>query len=216
MNFTRLKEQTALYLDDPHQTRHLDAELSKLINAGLQDVKRAMEDGNASYFNKSQDFSVTSNTDVFEEALNADFSVVTHVENISNDPPTPMEPERFKERHPVYDKRFLPQGLQTVDLWYVRGNQFGVVAPSTSFTARVFYPYSLPEVTRTDETSLALIPGDYHDLIALNAAKRGYAIEQMRFPISLDEIREEQLTQLRAYVTDRQKAYTSYVNPPYE
>ena len=216
MNFTRLKEQTALYLDDPHQTRHLDAELAKLINAGLQDVKRAMEDGNPSYFNSSTTFSVTSATDVFEANLPADFSVVTHVENTSNSPPTAMEPESFKERHPVYDKRFLPNGVQTVDLWYIRGNKFGVVAPSTSFTAKMYYTQSLPEVTKTDESSLQLIPTDYHDLIALNAAKRGYAIEQMRFPISLDEIREEQITQLRAYVTDRQKAYTNYVNPPYE
>lgn len=216
MNFSEVKDLTALYLDDPHKTRHRDAELGKLVNSGLQDVKRSLEDGNDTYFSKYQDFSVTSATDVFEEDLNDDFSVVTHVENITDSPPTAMQPETFSERHPVYDKRFLPNGMTTVDIWYIRGKKFGVVAPSSNFTARVFYTYSLPEVTGADESSLALIPTDYHDLIALNAAKRGYAIEQMRFPISLDEIREEQLTQLRAFVTDRQKSHTQYVNIPYE
>lgn len=210
MNFNQLKKRTAIYLDDPHKTRHLDEELGIIVNFAVGDVKRIMQDGNETYFAAYHDYSVTSADDVWEDDLRPDFSTLITAENVSESPPLEVMPTDFAGRHPIRDNRFLPAGLTTEDYYYIKGNKIGVVNPNKSFTLRVHYTKSLSELSGTDEPTD--IPRDYHDLICLRAAKRGYAIEQLKFPPGLDDLTTELTDQIIALISDRSRHTANFVN----
>ena len=212
MNFRQLKDRTAVYLDDPHKTRHLDGELGILVNFAVGDVKRIIQDGNETYFAASHPITVTASDDVFEADLPDDFSTVISVENASESPPLEMLPTDFASRHPVRDNRFLPAGLVTEDYYYLCGGKIGVVNPNKSFTMRLYYTKTLEELKGTDKP--VDIPPDFHDLICLRAAKRGYAIEQMKFPPALDELTGELTDQIIALGHDRSRHMNNFINVP--
>lgn len=212
MNFRQLKDRAAVYLDDPHKTRHLDGELGILVNFAVGDVKRIMQDGNETYFADSADIPITSSDDVFEANLPDNFSTVISVENASETPPLEMMSTDFAGRHPIRDNRFLPAGLTTEDYYYLRGGKIGVVNPNKSFSLRLYYTKTLAELKGTDKP--VDIPQDFHDLICLRAAKRGYAIEQMKFPPALDELTGELTEQVVALGNDRSRHTNNFVNVP--
>tara|TARA_B100001013_G_C24621631_1_gene447446 strand:- start:1743 stop:2387 length:645 start_codon:yes stop_codon:yes gene_type:complete len=210
MNFSQLKDRAAVYLDDPHKTRHRDGELGILVNFAVNDVKRIMQDGNETYFAAYKDYSVTGAADTWEDDLEPDFSTLISVENVSESPPLVVYPVDFPGRHPVRDDRFVPAGFTTEDYYYLRGGKIGVVSPDKSFTLRLHYTKSLSDLSGTEAPTD--IPQDYHDLICLRAAKRGYAIEQMKFPPGLDELAQELTDQVVALVEDRSRHMNNFIN----
>ena len=200
---------TLEYLDDPNGRRYQPPLITSLINAGMDDVKRIVEDVDETFFSNQKTESVSSSDDVLEFTLEPDVSKIIHVENTSQSPPLPGVQVNYQTRHPTFDSRFIPAGFAPPPEWYIRGNKIGIVNPSSSFTLRYTYSKVLPRLSSKSDTPE--VPADYHDLIALQAAKRGFAIEQRDFPKDLEQIRQEQQKQLLTFVESRTRQGPGFV-----
>lgn len=224
MDLNALEALTGEYLDDPYGRRWGTAVLKKLLNAGMDDVKRFIEDVNQTFFQKqtgstwatdhgstTTTHSVAASDDVVEKILPVDFSKLITVENISESPPLPLYRVKYSSRHPdaSYDDRFLPDGLKSPNGYYIRGNVIGFVEPDT-FNVRLTYIKILPRLA--DGSDLPEIPEDYHDLICLQATKRGYAIEGRRMPSDLSDLRIETMKSMQGFLEDRIVQAPTFVN----
>lgn len=198
------------YLDDPQGRRHKRPNVVRYLNAGQDDLKRVIEQADEGFFSTCVELSVVSGDNDYEFDLPADFSKLLQLERLTDGSPNPAEPVRFQRRHPIRDDRFLPAGFATAPTYYLRGNKIGIVKPDTSYTLRMFYSQNLDRLDQdSDET---VIPRDYHDLICLMAAKRGFGAEQRQMPPDLNQLRQEQVVQLTGYIEDRQRQTPEYVD----
>ena len=226
MDLDGLEGLTLEYLDDPYKRRWIDATLIQLINAGMDDVKRFIEDSNETFFQTqtgdtwATDFgsatttkAVAASDGVVEKVLPIDFSKLITVENITESPPIPLYRVDYASRHPdaFYDDRFLPDGLKTPNGYYIRNNVIGFVEPD-AFDVRLTYIKTLPRLVTATGTGRPEIPPDYHDLICLQAAKRGYAIEGRRVPSDLSDLRIETLKSMSGFLEDRVVQGPTFVN----
>ena len=209
MNFDGSKDLALEYLDDPNGRRFKDQSIKRLINASMDEVKRYIEDANETYFvTRTTDggtyphIAVTIDVDTFYGDLPANFCRLILAEDISQDPPVPAQRVDYNTRHPTMDTRFLPAGLVTPAEYFIQGNQIGVVKPSGGYSLRLTYTKTLTPFTN-NQNEIPEIPSDWHDLIAIGAAKRGYAIEQREFPPDLELLRLEQIQMLRISMEDR-------------
>jgi hypothetical protein len=226
MDLDEIEALTLEYLDDPFKRRWIDATLIRLINAGMDDVKRFIEDVNETFFQKqtgstwatdhgstTTTHSVAASDDVVEKTLPVDFSKLITVENISESPPLPLYRVKYSSRHPdaSYDDRFLPDGLKSPNGYYIRGNVIGFVEPD-AFNVRLTYIKTLPRLATATGTGRPEIPEDYHDLICLQAAKRGFAIEGRRMPSDLSDLRIETMKSMQGFLEDRIVQAPTFVN----
>ena len=225
MKFREIANLALECLDDPNGRRFQDVSQKRIINAAMDDVKRVIEDCSDTYFVTQTSaspgasgppyahLSVIVDTDTLFLDLPADMSRLILVENIDENPPVTATPVGFQTRHPALDTRFLPTGLVTHLEYVIQGNQIGFVAPSGANTVRLTYIKTLPrwEIAAQDNDSPE-IPADWHDLIAINAAKRGYAIEQREFSQDLEMLRQEQNQQLRWSMENRDISHQRFPN----
>ena len=70
---------TLEYLDDPNGRRHQPPMVISLINAGMDDVKRIVEDVDETFFSNQATVAVSSASDVQEATLASDVSKIIHV-----------------------------------------------------------------------------------------------------------------------------------------
>jgi hypothetical protein len=225
MDLGALEGLTLEYLDDPFKRRWVTASILRLINSGMDDVKRFIEDANETYFQEQTgatwdtDYgsatttnAVAASDDVVEKILPIDFSKLITVENTSETPPLPLYQVNFASRHPstIYDDRFLPDGIATPEGYYIRGNVIGFVKPS-GYNVRLTYIKSLPRIENSSDRPEG-IPNDYHDLICLQAAKRGYAIEGRKLPRDLSDLRVEALKNMQGMLENRVVQAPNFVN----
>jgi len=217
MNFNDIEGLALEYLDDPNGRRFSPETIKRLINASMDSVKRTIEDANETYFVTQTSASpgssappyahlaVVANDDTLFLDLPPDFSKLVCPENITEDPPLPLVRVQFQSRHPSMDTRFLPRGLVTPGEYFLQGNQIGIVDPSSAYSLRLTYVKTLPRYAAGAQggSSSPEIPADWHDLISIGAAKRGYAIEQREMPPDLEAIRMEQEQSLRISMEDR-------------
>ena len=202
---------TREYLDDPNGRRHKRNVLVRHINAAQADCKRVIEQADDSFFSVMVDLTVVSGDNDYEFDLPADFSKLLHIEKVvTSGTPPPAVPINFARRHPIGDERFLPEGLSTPPTYYLRDDKIGIVKPSDSYTLRLYYSRALPRLDADADTSD--IPSDYHDLVCLQGAKRGFGSEQRQMPPDLEGLRQELTAQLRTYVEDRQRQYPTFVD----
>lgn len=226
MDLGAIEGLTLEYLDDPFKRRWVTASILRLINAGMDDVKRFIEDCNETYFQVqtgatwATDYgsatttkTVTTSDDVTEKILPIDFSKMVAVENISENPPLPLYHVNFVDRHEdrSLNDKFLPSGFTYPDGYYLRGNSIGFVSPNTSFDVRLTYIKSLPRIENSSDRPEG-IPNDYHDLICLQAAKRGYAIEGRKLPRDLSDLRIESLKSMQGFLESRTVQSPQFVN----
>jgi hypothetical protein len=226
MDLDGIEALTLEYLDDPFQRRWLDTTLIRLINAGMDDVKRFIEDVNETFFQEqtgttwqtdhggtTTSYTIGTDEDVIEKILPYDFSKLVTVENISESPPEPLYRTDYPSRLPqqIYDDRFLPDGISTPKGYYIRGNKIGFVDPD-GFNVRLTYIKTLPRLATASGTARPEIPEDYHDLICLQAAKRGYAIEGRRLPSDLSDLRIETMKSMQGFLEDRIVQAPTFVN----
>jgi hypothetical protein len=227
MDLDDLEALTLEYLDDPFKRRWVTNSLRRLINAGMDDVKRFIEETNETYFveqttgaNWVVDHSgtttsnvVSTNDDVTELTLPVNFSKMIAVENVSETPPLPLYYVNFAERHPdeSMNDKFLPEGFTYPDGYYLKGSSIGFVSPNTSFSVRLTYIKNLDRLSSGSHRPTG-IPEDYHDLICLQAAKRGYAIEGRRLPRDLSDLRVETLKSMQGFLENRTVQSPQYVN----
>ena len=218
MNFGDQKTLTAEYLDDPNNSRHTSAALMLYLNRAQGDIKRHIDEANETFFQKTDTATVVAGDDDFLHTLPADFSKLVSVEDTSNSIPLQSIPTTFQDRHDSIrvDKRFLPKGAHSSGGYYLKHDhdlgrfRLGFTSPDSGYTVSILYQSNLDDMTVNADVSR--VPSDYHDLMCLMAALRGYAIEQQRFPAGLESLRQEQLMQLRNYVEAIGRQQPTYIN----
>ena len=210
MTFAEMIEVVQNYLDDPHGRRHKRPFVARLLNSGQDDVKRLAEAADESYFSNIVAYSVVSADDSLEFDLPSDFSSAISVERTDGTFPVQAALVPFAMRFPAGDDRFLPVGGKSSPQYYFRGDKLGVVRPRDSYTLRLVYAKTLPRLS--DDSDGAEVHRDYHDLVCLCAAKRGFAIENRPMPKDFEELRQDAIADLRSSLEERANNGPTFVN----
>lgn len=210
MNLSEMIEVVQNYLDDPYGRRHKRPFVVRLLNAAQDDVKRLAEAADESYFSGIAAYSVVSADDSLEFDLPADFSSAISVERTDGTYPVMASLVPFAMRFPTVDDRFLPAGAKTIPQYYFRGSKIGIVRPRDAYTLRLVYSKTLARLK--DDADVPEVHLDYHDLICIAAAKRGFAIENRRMPQDLEDLRQDAITDLRSSLEERANNGPTFVN----
>ena len=210
MNFSAMIQTTGHYLNDPRQTRFQRPVISRLLNQSQEEVKRIAEQADNTLFSAIKEYAVVTAEDALEFNLPTDFSKSQAVERIGGTYPVAAIPVNFSSRSPISDDRFLPTGWREVPQYYLRGNKLGIVRPQEAYTLRLTYSKELADLAADSDESE--VPKDYHDLICLYAAKRGYGGLGREFPQDLESLRVEGIAQMQNYLDDRDRTGPTYVN----
>lgn len=220
MNYAAQITLTKEYLDDPNGARHSADAIDRYLNASQGDLKRYIEEANELFFQKSVTKDVVAGSDDSIHTLPDDFGRIFSVENTTESVPVAAVPTTFQDRHDHIrvDKRFLPNGMSFTGGYYVKQDsdlgkfRIGFTSPDSSYTATIIYNADLPVMVASSGSAISQVPADYHDLMCLCAAMRGYAIEQQKFPAGLETLRQEQLMQLRSYSETFNRHSPRYMN----
>jgi len=212
MTHAELKTLASLYLNDPNRDVFTAANLTLLLNAAQARIADIIEDTDESYFSGIETFAVSVDDDAWELTLPADCMKVLLVEKVA-DPPIPYDYIDFRRRH-AESPATIFEGttrIQTKLFYYLRGGKLGVVAPSEAHTIRVWYVRRLTDLSADGDTSE--IPANFHELLALEAAKRACGSVNKDFPKELADLHGARLLELNAYVHNRARQGAKYVIP---
>jgi hypothetical protein len=213
MNYGQILENAQNFIDDARGRRFDKPVLRRYMNNAVNELQRVMRQSDPSFFADQVCYSVVAADDAIEFDLPADFIQAIAVERLTDSYPVPATLINFAERHPAFDNRFLPDGLTTPPTYYLRGSKIGIVKPTESYTLRLVYSKAI--TASTNDSAIPDIPVEYHELIALSAAKRAMASEGMKFPGDLEQLRQEGLRELREAMDDRVNTGPTYVNVQY-
>jgi hypothetical protein len=215
MNLGTILRKFYLYIDDEVQDYWTREKAVEVVNDGMMEVYRTLEDSDEDYFIKCVEYTITAD-DNGERivTLPDDFKRVQIAERkpssgSSNVNPIPVTWVTFSQRHAGVNRRPLrSQGL-TSPLCWLAGNKIGVINPSESFTLSVWYSHVIPALD-TDNDVPESISVDYHNLIALEAAKTAMAAERRSF--SFEDMHQRQLATLAVASKQRQRHQPRYVH----
>lgn len=210
MNNGEIIEAAQQFIDDARGRRYDKPVIRRFINSAMHELQRVMRQSDPSFFAEQVCFSVVAADDAIEFDLPADFMQAIAVERLTSSHPVPATFVNFAERHPTYDNRFLPDGLTTPPTYYIRGQKLGIVKPTESYTLRLMYSKALAITTTSSD--IVDIPVEYHELLAISAAKRAIASEGGQFPRDLEQLRQEGMRELRESMDDRVNTGPVHVN----
>lgn len=212
MTLAEIRTNLRLYLNDRNSERWTDADLLILINRAQEQVQQVIDDADEQFFSNCVNYNVVASTDSYEFTLPADFKKIVLAEVMEgSSKPRPVEWVNFSDRHSATN--IDPVYLQTVSCvsCYLRGNKLGVVAPTTSFTLRVWYVKRLTDFA--GDTDTTEIPAEFQNLIALQAAKFAMPSEGVDF-VHEGEY-EQEINRLASYIECRQRQTPRYVHYVY-
>ena len=203
MNTASLIQTFYDYVDDQMADYWGRDKVLRFLNRGQEEVFRSIEDGDDNYFTKCIEYSVTENQTgelVFD--LPSDFKRVVIAERLTDDNPIPVRWVDFNRRHDTTDWPTIVIRGKVRPHCYLTGQYIGVINPPETYTLRVWYANVIPELDSDDDVPQN-IPADFHELIALEAAKRAMATEGRRF--MFQDIHERQLASLQLMTKQRQR-----------
>tara|TARA_R100000808_G_scaffold930_2_gene4464 strand:+ start:9188 stop:9832 length:645 start_codon:yes stop_codon:yes gene_type:complete len=199
-------------VDDDVQDLWERARVESLMNDALMEVYRTVEDGDEDYFVKCKDYSVTENANsetLF--SLPSDFKRVAVVERlVSGGNPVPAEWVTFSNRFDNGQRWPTTSTITTTrPRVYLKGTHLGVVNPASAYTLRMWYHHVVASMDSDSDVPEA-IPTDFHELIALEAAKRAMATEGRVF--AFQDTHDRQLASLSIMTKQRQRQEPRFVH----
>ena len=204
MNTATLIQTFYDYVDDQMADYWGRDKVLRFINRGQEEVFRSIEDGDDNYFTKCIEFAVTINNPgelVF--TLPVDFKRVIIAERLVTDgTPIPVKWLDFNQRHNVAMWPSIVIRGRVRPHCYLTGSLLGVINPPEAYTLRVWYANVIPELDSDDDVP-ENIPADFHELIALEAAKRAMATEGR--PFAFNDIYERQAASVQIMTKQRQR-----------
>lgn len=213
MNFAELRTAFYDYTDDQAKDLFKTDTAARLLNEAQRMMARKLETVDEDYFVKCQGYTVTSSDTDLVFDLPADFKRIKLLERLqegtANGDPIPFYWVDMPSRHEF--EPWPPHRLRTHNrpAAYMIGQRFGIVTPSSDYTARLWYSFSIPDLTDESDVPIA-IPPDFHGLIALQAAKLAMAIENQPFPM-LDELNQG-IDEIVRTTSQRQRQQPRYVH----
>ena len=211
MNLAELRLTFWDYVDDPHQTLYDATKATRLLNRGMEEVGRTIEDGDSSYLGQCREYAVTPYpTSELMFDLPTDYKRTILGERVVVDGvPVPATWTPFARRH--LDARAI---VQQVRGYYaprlsLMGKKLIVVGPSDAYTLRLWYSAALTAMSDEGDTP-SLIPSDFHELIALVAAKRATGTKGK--PFGHEDEYQRQLASLVVMTQPRQRQTPRHVH----
>jgi hypothetical protein len=209
MTLAELRTNLRIYLNDRNSERWTDADLLVLLNRGQEQVQQIIDDADEKFFSACQNYNVLASTDSYEFTLPADCKKIVLAERLEGTSrPQPVQWTNFSDRHNLQNVDYLFAQTTPYVHCYLRGAKLGVVAPSTSFTLRIWYIKRLPNFA--GDTDTTEIPAEFQNLIALTAAKLAQPSEQI--PFAHDDEFVQEVNRLASYIECRQRQTPRYVN----
>jgi len=210
MNLSELRLAFWDYVDDPHQSLWDETVATRLINRGVEEVGRTIEDGDSSYLAQCTEYRVTSYPEselMFD--LPGSFKRAILAERlVSGGRPIPVNWVSFQRRHQDGTWPEVTINNYEAPICSLMGKRLIVVAPSQEYTLRLWYSAAIEELVDSSDVP-ELIPEDFHELIALEAAKRATAIAERDF--GHEDTYQRQLASLVVMTQPRQKQRPRYV-----
>ena len=199
MHLSEMITRTRLYLDDTASDRFTeDTEITAFINAAQEECQKAIDEADEAYFSAVQTYTVVPCATDLEFDLKPDFKKLVLAEGLYEGVDAVQAVVvPFIGRHRAH---CYVTGGEPVE--YLRGTKLGVVEPTTSYTLRVWYTRRVPDLTSsTDESEL---PGEYHNLVCLYAARLGFISEHRETPQVLEREFEIEMNRMTSHIESRQ------------
>lgn len=203
MNLSEMRTRARLYLDDENAGQFTNGEVTNLLNAAQQHVAQVIEEKDPYRFTDIETYSILADPDAYEVQFPADFKKVLLVERSDGrDIPIVCSYVDFRRRHEGMSATEMDPAFLGHPKFYLRGKWLGIVRPSTNMTIKVWYSRRLPDLVNDGDTSD--VPSEHHDLICLDAAKRGFGATGVAMPQELRELYDRQVSELQFSVSTRQ------------
>jgi hypothetical protein len=216
LNLASLRILLRRYIDDVGGQRFTDSNLNSFLNEGQKTIQSIIDDADENFFSACQSYAVLPDTDSYEFALPDTCKKVIMVERlVSNGQPIPGSYIEFRKRHDdsISFEPATLYGISSGPVYYLRGSKIGIVAPSESYTMRLWYTYTIPDLSADSDYSE--IPNEFRNLIALSAAmltKGEVAGSSNEIPETLLKEYDEGVQRLRTFIESRQRQTSRMVN----
>lgn len=210
--------RTALreYIDDRNATRFGNDQCLNFLNRGQEVIQDIIDGADENFFSACQQYDVVANTDSYEFTLPTNFKKLILVERlVTGSEPVPFTYVDFRRRHASagdYIAVNFPGLSIDSGEYYLRGNKFGIVAPTSSYTVRAWYTYRIPDLV--NDGDISEIPKEYCNLVAMNAAILSKGERVGNAGALPDELAAEYtagIERLRSYIEARQRQGSRYV-----
>lgn len=216
VSLTDLQTLFRRYVDDIFGNRITDATMNLYINEAQRSIQTIIDDADENFFSACQSYTVVADTDAFEFALPDNLKKVIQVERLmTSGAPVAANYVEFRKRHSelAFSSPFDIYGLTSSPQYYLRGAKIGVVAPSDSYTLRMWYTYAIPDLS--SDNLISEIPAEFRNLIALQAAmlSKGERVGGAgALPDELLKTYDEGVERMRNYIESRQRQTSRQVN----
>jgi hypothetical protein len=81
-----------------------------------------------------------------------------------------------------------------------------------AFTLKLWYSKVLPDLVEGSDTATSEVPIQYHDLMCLEAAKRGFGSTNADMPKDLKDLLDQGLQEMVVQIEQRQRQTPGYIN----
>lgn len=206
MTLVMLRTQLRRHIDDRTEDRFTDAELDEELNEAQRAVQLIINAADEGFFSDVQCYNVVASVDSYEFTLPANLMKVNAAEReVSGGIPIPADWVSFSRRHIDGTwSEILDMNTTPAPVCYLRGNKLGVVAPSSSYSLRLWFTYAIPDLAADDDESE--IPAEHRQLLCLHAAKMILGADAKKeVPGWLEDAYTRSVDALRAYIETRQR-----------
>lgn len=197
MTLAEMRTYFRMLVDDRDASSWPPTEVDNVLNRAQERVQMKINDADEGYFSACQSYSVEADADSFEFSLPSDHQKVVAGERlVPGSEPVPARWVPFARRHAataVVDDR---------PILYLRGGKIGVVAPSQSYTLRMWYVKRLADLV--NDADVSEIPIEFHQLVCLEAARICCLADGKDFTKWEDAYNEQQ-AMLSLFIEDRQR-----------
>jgi hypothetical protein len=206
MTLEGLRTQLRRHIDDRTEDRFVDAELDEELNEAQRAIQLVINAADEGFFSDVQCYDVVASTDSYEFDLPSNLMKVNAAEReVAGGVPIPAEWVNFGRRH-IEGTYALALDLTNSEAprCYLRGAKIGVVAPSSSYSLRLWFTYAIPDLASDSDESE--IPAEHRQLLCLHAAKMILGADQKGdVPGWLEDAYTKASDALRAYIETRQR-----------
>lgn len=208
-----IRDLTRLFIDDVGGDRWTDPQLLTLINSAQRDIQKVIDDADENYFSEVQACAVVPSTDSLEFALPSGLRQIILAEReVSGGRPIPAEWVDFRLRHTgSINWDYYQSMFPSSPICCLRGTKVEVIAPTESYTLRVWYTKSIADLA--NDTDVTEIPSEHMTLVALQAARLTKGRDSASpLPETLQQEYQDRLEQLKLFVENRQRQKPRSVN----
>lgn len=184
MTRSELKELVSVWLDDLNFGYFTEAQINRWLNQGQREVQKLLILAGEHWYTKCAETTLAIGQEDY--LLPDDFLKVERLEIITNAATNETRP---LQRVTLNQQDLFPNGNSQSDAYYIRRNRIILVPPpETADPLRLTYTLRIADMTL--DTDLPDVPEEYHEMVALFAARDGFLKDDRAPTTILDKLEE--------------------------